>query len=257
MKFALGLVAFFFIQLAGPVLSAPTQGEDGVSATNAHNSATGGMKKLLNLLHSLGMNWEENDLEDLVKSLDVNGDGCIKIDEVKNILKENLEDIPEKYLQLIINKYDVIVEALDSLGLELDESSIENMIKKVDLNGDKTVTPQELKKSLMSCIDELTEKNIINKMKKLGYNVNPDYLECIKPEDLRTFILDQVNNLSEDHHELIVETIREIGELVDEDDDDVDGDDEEEDDDDGWMDHHLHDNHDHHHENHDHDDHHH
>ena len=103
------------------------------------------------VMSSLGQMVTEAELMDMVKCVDKDGNGTIELEEFLNMMANKVDISPEE-LHQAFNAFDkdgnglISREELRSLstsiGEEITEAEIDEMIKKADLNGDGQISRQ-------------------------------------------------------------------------------------------------------------------
>ncbi|KAL0918000.1 hypothetical protein M5K25_013115 [Dendrobium thyrsiflorum] len=122
-------------------------------------------KELSDSLHNLGIHIPDDELQSMIDNIDVNGDGCIDIDEF-GVLYQNImddqrgdedeeEDMREAFKVFDQNgdgfiTVDELRSVLSSLGLKQGRTveDCRKMIKKVDVDGDGKVDYKEFKQMM-------------------------------------------------------------------------------------------------------------
>lgn len=106
---------------------------------------------------------KDSDLIEMIEKVDINGDGCVDIDEFGNLYKtimddkEDDEDMIEAFNVFDQNgdgfiNVDELKSVLESLGLKQGQKSddCKKMIMKVDVDGDGMVSFSEFKQMMKS-----------------------------------------------------------------------------------------------------------
>ncbi|KAL4223343.1 Calmodulin [Mactra antiquata] len=107
--------------------------------------------ELLTVMRSLGHNPSNDDVKDMIKEVDINGNGKIEFPEFLALMERNLNAFEsEDLLREVFNVIDThgegyitlqgLRQAVHDLGLDLTDEEIRDMMEEADHSGDGRVT---------------------------------------------------------------------------------------------------------------------
>uniref|UniRef100_A0A0D9XTM5 EF-hand domain-containing protein n=1 Tax=Leersia perrieri TaxID=77586 RepID=A0A0D9XTM5_9ORYZ len=136
---------------------------DAFSLFDKNNDGCISREELATVLTSLGMAPSQEDLQDMIVAVDEDGNGTIEFDEFLSIMKKKLHENgndDEEELRKAFRIFDKddngfispneLRMVMASLGDELTEHEIDDMMKAADTNNDGQVDYEEFKRVMMS-----------------------------------------------------------------------------------------------------------
>ncbi len=111
-------------------------------------------------MRAMGQNPTEVELQDIINELDENGDGSVDYGEFYKVMSKKIKnnDNPEEVedaFKIISNGNDTLnidhlKQVFQELGEILTENELKEMLSEVSLNGENSVSIEELKKYMLS-----------------------------------------------------------------------------------------------------------
>lgn len=106
------------------------------------------------IMRSLGQNPTENELQDMINEVDVDGNGTIDFDEFLNMMAKKMKETDsEEELREAFRVFDKdgngyisaaeLRHVMTNLGEKLTDEEVDEMIREADLDGDGTVNYEE------------------------------------------------------------------------------------------------------------------
>ncbi|XP_038902291.1 calmodulin-like protein 11 [Benincasa hispida] len=119
------------------------------------------IEELATVIRSLDQNPTEEELQDMIKEVDVDGNGTIEFTEFLNLMAKKIKETDaEEELKEAFKVFDKdqngyisateLRHVMINLGEKLTDDEVEQMIKEADLDGDGQVNFEEFVKMMMA-----------------------------------------------------------------------------------------------------------
>ncbi|CAI9781326.1 unnamed protein product [Fraxinus pennsylvanica] len=117
--------------------------------------------ELGNVMRSLGQNPTEDELRDMIKEVDADGNGTIDLPEFLNLMVRKMKDAhSEEELKEAFQVFDKdqngfisaaeLRHVMTNLGEKLTDEDVDEMIREADLDGDRQINYEEFVKVMMA-----------------------------------------------------------------------------------------------------------
>ncbi|XP_064601551.1 calmodulin-A-like isoform X2 [Liolophura sinensis] len=118
-------------------------------------------KELGTVLRSLGQNPTEGELRDMINDVDIDGNGTIEFDEFLRMMAKRQSEVDEQKditdaFKVFDRNGDGFISAselrhvMTTLGEQLSDDEVENMIKEADVDGDGMINYEEFIRMMMT-----------------------------------------------------------------------------------------------------------
>ncbi|CAL9081309.1 unnamed protein product [Musa acuminata var. zebrina] len=119
------------------------------------------LEELASVIRPLGHNPTEQELQDMIREVDVNGNGTIEFNEFFNIMAWKMKEADaEEEMREAFKVFDKdqngyisdseLMSVMINLGEEVTDDEVKEMIREADINGDGQVDFYEFSKMMMA-----------------------------------------------------------------------------------------------------------